>query len=105
VEDDVCKVRSSAAALGRSARVHVSVCEIAQVVCATGMGSSMDSLPLPICPLLYAAAGTTRDRFLSPGIRALRKMESWCLSARSTTTLKTDGRACSRQRACLRAFR
>jgi len=44
------QVRPRELPLARSAGAHVSVVEIALVVCAAGMElESMDSLPLPIC--------------------------------------------------------
>jgi len=73
------QVRPRELPLARSAGVHVSVLEIALVVCATGMElESMDSLPLPIC-LPFAARRRRYTGWISNlGIRALREMESLC---------------------------
>jgi hypothetical protein len=73
------QVRSGELPLAPSAGLHVSVVEIAQVVCASVMElEPMDSLPLPICPLLYAAAGA-RDGF--PILESVRSGK-WYLCGR-----------------------
>ena len=73
------QVRPRELPLARSAGAHVSVVEIALVVCAAGMElESMDSLPLPIF-LPFSARRRRYTGWISNlGIRALREMESLC---------------------------